>query len=134
MSKWSKTTRDKSHLEIQKELRKFGYCVIDLAGVGDDVPDLLVASLTTMALVELKESVDSLITVAQIEFIAQWKGNVMIALCSDEVYDAFADDGFLTGDEKDTMLQIAYRQRARSIDDNPRITVKRLRKLMNESN
>jgi len=132
MSKWSKTTRDKSHLSIQKDLRKFGYCVIDLAGVGDDVPDLLVASLTTMALVELKESVDSLITVAQIKYIAQWKGNVMIALTADDVTHAMRNQVFLTDVEKDKMLQIAIRQEAKSVDDNPRITVKRLRKLMNE--
>jgi hypothetical protein len=31
MSKWSKTTRDKSHLSIQKELRQRGYGVIDLS-------------------------------------------------------------------------------------------------------
>lgn len=132
MSKWSKTTRDKSHLEIQKDLRKFGYCVVDLAGVGDDVPDLLVASLTTMALVELKESVDSLITVAQIEYIAHWKGNVMIALTADDVFDAFADDGFFTADEKDKMMQIAVRQNAKSKAKTPQMSISRLRKLMNE--
>ena len=132
MSKWAKTTRDKSHLSIQSELRKYGYGVIDLASVGDDVPDLLVASLTTMALVELKESVDSLITVAQIMFIAQWKGNVMIALSADDVHTAFNDNCFLTDHEKGKMLLIAYRQRAKSTDDNPRMTIKRLRKLMYE--
>lgn len=130
MAKWTKTTRDASHIDIQRELRKRGFCVIDLSGVGGDVPDLLVASLTTMCLVELKESLDSLITVAQIEYIAQWKGNVMIALSVDDVVNGMQDELFITGEEKDKMLQIVHRQRVKSIAKQPQMTVGRLRKLM----
>lgn len=130
MSKWSKTTRDKSHLEIQKELRKRGFCVVDCAGMGDDVPDLLVASRQTCAFVELKETLDSAITTAQIKWIASYPYNVMIALSVDEIIDAMQNEFFLRQLDKDKMLQIAIRQEAKSIDDNPRITVKRLRKLM----
>jgi Holliday junction resolvase len=133
MSKWSKTTRDKSHLSIQKELRQRGFGVIDLAGVGDDVPDLFVASRTTACLAELKESLDSLITIAQIEFIAQWKHNVVIALSVSDIIEAMESESFLSPAEKDKMLQIVVRQRATSTDTNPRITVKRLRKLLYET-
>jgi hypothetical protein len=134
MAKWTKVTRDKSHLKIQHELEDRGFSVVDLAMVGEDVCDLLVASPTTSCLAEIKEGLDSQITTAQIRFIANWKGNAMIALTVEDITHAMRNQVFLTQVEKDKMLQIAIRQEYKSIDTNPRITVKRLRKLMNESN
>jgi hypothetical protein len=84
---------------------------------------------TTACLAELKESLDSLITIAQIEFIAQWKHNVVIALSVSDIIEAMESESFLSPAEKDKMLQIVVRQRASSTDTNPRITVKRLRKI-----
>jgi Holliday junction resolvase len=132
MNKWAKVTRDASHLSIQKELRKFGYCVVDLAGVGDDVPDLLVASPTTCCLVEIKESVESLLFVSQIAWIARYPHNVMIALTVEDIVDAMRNEFFLRQLDKDKMLQIATAQEIKSKADKPQMSVKRLRKLMNE--
>lgn len=130
MNKWSKTTRDKSHLEIQKELRKRGLNVTDLSGVGGDVPDLLVASRQTCCLVEIKESVESLMFVAQIAWIARYPHNVMIALSVNEIVEAMQNEFFLRQIDKDKMLQIATAQEIKSNADKPQMSVSRLRKLM----
>lgn len=133
MSKWAKTTRDKSHLSIQKELRDRGYVCVDLAVCGDDIPDIFVANDTTCAFVELKESLDSLITLDQIIWIATYPHNVIIALCASDIVGAMMTETFLTAEAKQKMLQIAVKQRAKSVDDNPRMTVRRLYKLTYES-
>jgi len=134
MSKWSKTTRDKSHLSIQKELRKRGFCVVDCAGMGNDVPDLLVASPTTCAFVEIKESPESLLFVSQIAWIARYPHNVMIAMTVDEIVDAMRNEFFLRQVDKNKMLQIATAQVIKSKADKPQMSLSRLRKLMYESN
>lgn len=132
MSKWSKTTRDKSHLDIQKELRKRGFHVTDLSGVGGDVPDLLIASHQTCCLVEIKESVESLMFASQIAWIARYPHNVMIALNVEDVVDAMQNEFFLRQLDKDKMLQIATAQEIKSKADKPQMSVARLRKLMYE--
>jgi len=132
MSKWSKTTRDKSHLDIQKELRKRGFYVTDLSGVGGDVPDLLVASRQTCCLVEIKESVESLLFASQIAWIARYPHNVMIALNVDDITHAMRNTIFLDDVEKNKMLQIATAQEIKSKADKPQMSVARLRKLMYE--
>lgn len=47
--------RDRNHAEIRDGLRAAGYVVLDLGGVGDGCPDLLVAGHGRMTLLELKD-------------------------------------------------------------------------------
>lgn len=46
--------RDGNHAELVKALRQCGVFVVDLASVGDDVPDLLCGRFGTWKLLELK--------------------------------------------------------------------------------
>ena len=52
--------RDNNHAEIRDGLRECGYFVIDLADVGNGVPDLLVISSCAMMLMEVKRPGENL--------------------------------------------------------------------------
>ena len=129
MSKWAKVQRDKSHLSIANELRQRGFSVCDLAGVGDDVPDLLVANWQFASLVEVKEP-SGAFDVTQLEYASTWKGNVMFAQNADEIVEAFRVGKFLTLNDKDRIAVIALKVRATSKAERPRLAVSKFAKLM----
>ena len=53
--KYRNGSRDKNHAAITKGLRTLGYLVVDLAGAGDGVPDVLVFSRTgALVFIEFK--------------------------------------------------------------------------------
>lgn len=80
--------RDSNHSEIVDELRRHGCCVVDLANLGQGVPDLLVAvqghnmAASAVHLVEIK-SLDTAYgrdgaNVQQIEFARKWPAPIYL--------------------------------------------------------
>ena len=79
---------DNNHRQIKNELEQCYIKIVDLAGVGDDVPDLLVARRGINLLVELK-SPGGKLSPGQYEFILQWPAPVMVADCIEQIIEAF---------------------------------------------
>ena len=84
---------DDNQVQIVRALRRRGVRVISLAGIGNGVPDLLVARGQKMALVEIKDGQKPpsarKLTALQQEFHALWSPNVATLTSVDEI------DGFL---------------------------------------
>lgn len=125
------TNRDRSHVKIVHELRAMGFSVADLASIGMGIPDILIASKHCTALVEIKEP-DGILYLSQLLFIANWKGNALIAQTSDEITRAIAYDAFLTAKEKERVLEVVTKYAAKSKAKRPKISVSLFEKEMNE--
>ena len=69
---------DRNHLQIALALRKMGWQVFSLAGVGRGVPDLLISKHGYTALVEVKRDDKAKLTPAQIKFHASWAGKIYV--------------------------------------------------------
>ncbi len=132
-SKFLRVKRDKSHIKIQNELRQRGFSVCDLSEIGRGCPDILIADANNTVLCELKES-DGEIYIAQLEYIASWKGFVAFATTVDDCLAIMANpsDRCLKSDEKRCIDQIAVRYRAKTKDKIPRIAWTTFQKLMSE--
>lgn len=74
--------RDANHAEIVAEFRRLGCSVLDLACLGNDDPDLLVACAGMSALVEVKDGSkppsQRKLSEGQLKFLATWKGDVQV--------------------------------------------------------
>lgn len=86
MPKFLRVSRDANHIEIMNKLRENGYGVIDLAAVGNSVPDLIVSNGPNTVLVEVKMP-KSQIYLAQLEFLAKWKGHAGFAETYEDAVD-----------------------------------------------
>lgn len=64
---------DSNQKQIVKDLRRCGYSVISLHGVGSGVPDLLVCDSSRCHLIEIKAPKGKL-SPSQIEFMERWRG------------------------------------------------------------
>ncbi len=74
---------DRNHQEIVKAFRKFGCSVLDLAGVGQGCPDILVSkSVLKTVLVEIKDGLKPpsarVLTKDQEKFHSAWRGTIRI--------------------------------------------------------
>lgn len=76
---------DKNHAQIKRELTELGFAVVDLSGVGDGCPDLLVARNDKQLLVELKTDKGRM-TEAEVEFFRVWPlGLAIVARTTEDV-------------------------------------------------
>ena len=81
--------RDANHKLIVGELRQAGFSVLDLAELGDDVPDILAAKHGQEQLVEIK-SHEGELSDGQLEFSHEWRGHKPLCVrSSDEVVAHF---------------------------------------------
>lgn len=80
-----KTKRDANHREIVNALEQCGCSVLDLAAVGGGCPDVLVATYTSMVLMEIKRpgvagkkrgAVQNETNKKQADFKAAWRGKI----------------------------------------------------------
>jgi hypothetical protein len=76
--------RDDNHKEIVKGLQACGFACIDMAPLGDDIPDLCIAKNGQTALVEIK-SANGKLSKGQEFFIALWPGKAFVARCVEDV-------------------------------------------------
>ena len=80
---------DANHRAVVAELRKLGYSVQSLAGVGDGCPDLLVGSAAHNWLFELKnpEQVPSKrkLTPGERTWIANWEGQARVVETTEQI-------------------------------------------------
>lgn len=83
---------DKNQTEIIKDLRKLGYSVVSLSGVGGGCPDLLVAKLGITILVEVKSGNNQL-KENQKDFFSGWAGICVLARTVDDVENYFHGRG-----------------------------------------
>lgn len=113
------------------ELLKRGFSVADMASVGNSFPDLVVADYNHTVLIELKEP-EGKIYIAQIEFLANWKGYAAFAQTIEDCIRImhFPVTYSLSQKQKDYMLQIAIRYRHKTTSRNPQIAVSTFDKLM----
>lgn len=75
---------DANHREIVAALRRFGWSVLDLSGVGiPGCPDLLVGARSVNILLEIKSEGGRLRPV-QAEWHAEWSGQVAVARTVEE--------------------------------------------------
>lgn len=75
--------KDANHTEIVSALRGVGADVVDLAAVGEGVPDILVAFRGVLYLLELKTAKGKL-TPAEEAWHQAWRGPVAIVRSVDE--------------------------------------------------
>lgn len=64
---------DSNHSDIVNQLRQCGLSVVDLSGVGNGVPDILISDSSNMWLCELKSRFGKL-TPAQQKWHLMWRG------------------------------------------------------------
>jgi Holliday junction resolvase len=128
-----KVNRDANHKEIADALERAGYSVIDLAMVGDSVPDILAARNAVCVLIEIKHP-EGKFSLDQLSFLANWRGHSAFASSIDEALQVMRDpERFsLTEKEKRRILQIVIkreqeltlkRHNGQKADDKPRIRV-----------
>lgn len=78
--------KDSNHGDIQSLLKESHCSVIDLSGIGDDCPDLLVGYRGRSFLVEIKSEKGKL-SPGQLDFIRLWRGDpVIVARSFDDVW------------------------------------------------
>lgn len=132
-TKYLKTKRDKSHVQIQRELRQRGFSVVDLSSVGGGVPDLLVSKGVVTVLVEIKEPEGS-IYLDQLCFAAEWKGYIAFAQTVEECIAIMQNpaEKCLKPHQRTKIDQIETWYRAKTKDKIPRIGVSTFEKLMGE--
>jgi len=84
---YKRVNKDSNHNEIVEALINAGYSVLDLSGVGEGCPDILVGidgdSGKYNVLIEIKSEKGSL-RPKQKEFIATWKGSTTVVRTVDE--------------------------------------------------
>lgn len=68
-------SRDKNHKSIADHLKAQGHKLMDLAGIGNSVPDLLVCRIDlTVILIEIKMATGRGFYLDQLQFLAEWPG------------------------------------------------------------
>lgn len=78
---------DANQKQIVQDLRRCGYSVISLHGVGSGVPDLLIADSSKYWLVEIKTPKGKL-SPSQIAFLERWRGpKVHVCTSTEEVLE-----------------------------------------------
>lgn len=78
--------KDASHNAIAKAFEKLGCTVLDLSRMGDNCPDMLVATRGRTALVEAKTGSRGL-SEGQKEFCQLWRGSVFVARTVDDALE-----------------------------------------------
>lgn len=133
MGKWSKVQRDQNHIEIANKLKKAKFGVVDLAAVGNSVPDLIVASPAHTVLVEVKMP-KSQIYIAQLEFLAKWPGYAGFAETYEDALALVRDpETFgLSKEQRVAILEIAAEYREKSLEIKPRIRIMEFEKRLAE--
>lgn len=133
--KFQRVFRDANHLEIVKELKRRGYAVVDLAAVGQNVPDIIVADATVTALVEIKLPT-GWFSLGQLEFMANWPGIGGFAENVQDVEKLMVAPNVhrLSQSDKDAILAICAELRADELRDQrqPRIKVTKFTKLFEQ--
>jgi hypothetical protein len=76
--------RDRNHQTIIQALRGCFLGVVDLAPLGDGVPDLLVSDGTDMWLFEVKAGIKEKMTPRELEWWGRWPGKRPWVICSTE--------------------------------------------------
>lgn len=79
---------DKNQSDVVDELRKRGFSVQILSGVGQGVPDLLIGKWEINFLVELKSGKKWMTDDEQV-WHAKWKGHAIIASSVEEIVEQF---------------------------------------------
>lgn len=104
-NKWhTKVRRDANHVEIMTFLRKDSACsVIDLAALGNSVPDLIVSSRGKVVLIEIKTP-EGKIYLEQLLFLARWNGYVGFATTIGEAWSLLKDPDAYCLSPKDKMI------------------------------
>lgn len=121
--KYQTVHRDANHISIVKDLRKLGKVVIDLAAIGNSVPDLIVADPVVTALIEVKMP-KSQVYIAQLEFLARWPNVAGLAETTEDAIAIMTDPKKrLTDREKDIILKLCIEYRAKTTDLRPRIRI-----------
>jgi Holliday junction resolvase len=69
--------KDKNHDEIVQAFKSAGCSVLSLVGLGNGVPDILVAKAGRTILVEIKASESAKATDLQTEFASTWRGYII---------------------------------------------------------
>lgn len=90
--------RDGNHKSVVDAFRTLGCSVLDLGSVGGGCPDILVGVHGVNTLVEIKDGSRPpsarQLTSDQVEFMASWKGQVIVIISCDQVrmvYDRILD-------------------------------------------
>jgi Holliday junction resolvase len=91
--------KDDNHNEIVRALISVGAVVVDLSGVGDGIPDILVGFRGQTLLLEIKDGNKSpskrKLTEAQLKFHANWNGGPLAIV--DSVESALRMIGVING-------------------------------------
>lgn len=135
--KHTRVFRDANHLEIVKDLRKVAYSVIDLAAVGNGVPDIVVANQNgNTALVEIKLPTGRFY-LSQLRFLANWAGYCGFAETTQDVKNIVdsPDDHSLNKRQREVILEIVAEdladigRRGKASLGKEQITVKKFEKI-----
>ena len=71
---------DLNHQEVVKTLRSLGASVFDASRMGQGFPDLVIGYKHQTVLVEIKSGESKKFTVAQLKFMADWKGSAVVRI------------------------------------------------------
>lgn len=129
----NKVSRDANHVEIVNDLRKRAYKVVDLAAVGNSIPDIIVADAFVTALIEIKMP-KSNVYISQLEFLARWPNVAGFAQTTDDVLAIMSDPAghALSYEEKQIILMICAEYRTKTVDLKPRIRIDTFEKIYHD--
>jgi len=80
--------KDDNHNEIVKNLKPYGFSIMDTYQLGDDCPDFICALHGETAVVEVKSKTGKL-TKGQVDFMLLWRGKHIVARSHYDVLKAF---------------------------------------------
>jgi Holliday junction resolvase len=131
--RFSKPSKDANHDEIRDTLKAHGYSVGDMASVGKSFPDLIGSDEKTTVIFEAKTEA-GLFYIAQLEFLALWRGWSAFVSTGDEAIRAMKEPEkyCLSKREKEVILQIVHKFRAFSTAKHPQIRVKQFERNLAE--
>lgn len=128
-----KVFRDANHPRIVKALQSEGYGIIDLAAVGNSVPDIIVADGRIVVLMEIKMP-KTAVFISQIEFLAKWQGYAGMVETGQQAVEMMKnpDTHCLQDYERQIILDICADFRATSIAMKPQIRIMEFEKQLRE--
>lgn len=131
-----KRSLDRNHTELVKTARSAGCSVIELDGIGKFAPDLLVSSSPGKTVIVEVKTLDGVFAVAQLRFLAEFKGYSAFASTSEELIKICRNPEKFALSEKDKLqiLQIVMKYENKTTAKYPQITVAKFDKEFAELN
>lgn len=120
-----RSNKDAGHAKIELSLRRAGHSVWDASAMGKSFPDIICASRDAVVLIEVKTE-DGKFYIDQLETLATWRNYCAFVTNTEDALKVMESPKIycLSNKDKNNILKIVDRYRAKTKSDKPEIWVK----------